>query len=63
MALLCMNNDIHMRSLLFHCSLILPFPLKTFPGQVFSYVHLRWRESIWRAELLLRMEGDRVAPR
>lgn len=46
MALLCMNNDTHMRSSLARCSLILPFPLKTFPGQVYGYARGRWREAV-----------------
>ena len=62
MALLCMNNDVHMWLLFILYSLILPFPSKTFPGQVFSYIHLRWRKSLSAEQLLplvlLCLEGD-----
>ena len=62
MALLCMNNDVHMWLLFILYSLILPFPSKTFPGHVFSYIHLRWRKSLSAEQLLplvlLCLEGD-----
>lgn len=62
MALLCMNNDVHIwLSVILH-SLILSSPSKTFPGQVFSYVCLRWRKNLSAQQLvppgLLCLEGD-----
>lgn len=65
MALLCMNNDVHMWLLFILYSLKLPFPSKTFPGQVFNYVCLGWRKSLSAEQLLplilLCLEGNRSA--
>lgn len=62
MAHLCRNNDVHMGLLFILYFLILPFPLETFPGQVFSYICLRWRKSLSAEQflplVLLSLEGD-----
>lgn len=65
MALLCMNNDVHMWLLFILYSLKLPFPSKTFPGQVFNYICLGGRKSLSAEQLLplilLCLEGNRSA--
>lgn len=52
MALLCMNNDVHMWLVFILYSLILLFHSKTFPGQVFIYICLREGKGLSAEQLL-----------